>query len=209
MQAFALAQTITDKEQRVRVLAIIAEKLAEMGNITPAQAFAQPVAVKEWQVRVLAIVASGIEAAWSTYSCVIDQAVTLALKPWWFTHAKEQVEELVHIAEVQARVGDCTAAQKSYSQSVTAAQAIPESTYELKNRHHVLAEIAETQAKTGDIAQAPRERCPRAVHTLAPLAHNPTGSTTDDSKEQPDSSTCCQQVFVENCCRAVVEPPGA
>ena len=44
-------------------------------------------------------------------------------------------------------------------------------------------------------------RCPPPVHTLAPLAHNPTGPTTDHSREQPDnpcatkpdSSICCQQ----------------
>ena len=43
-------------------------------------------------------------------------------------------------------------------------------------------------------------RCPPPAHTLAPLAHNPTGPTTDDSEEQPDnpcatkpdSSICCQ-----------------
>ena len=46
----------------------------------------------------------------------------------------------------------------------------------------------------------------RLAHTLAPLAHNPTGSTTDCSREQPDnpcatkpdSSICCQQSRVRS-----------
>ena len=45
----------------------------------------------------------------------------------------------------------------------------------------------------GPCGQARGQRS-RVAHTLAPLAHNPTGSTTDCSREQPDSSICCQHL---------------
>ena len=75
VQAFALAQTITDKKQKVKSLLAIG--LAKVGSTTQLQELTQTLAVKEQQVRKLAIVATGRVADWSTYECVIDHALTL------------------------------------------------------------------------------------------------------------------------------------
>ena len=156
VQAFALAQTINDKEQKVKSLLAIAEESAKVGNTTEVQELTQPLAVKEQQVRKLAFLVTGLVADRSTYECVIDQALALVLDGLESRfNAKDKVDCLVDIAKLQAQTGDSTGARKSFSQAVTAAQALPESDdYEGWNRRGVLSDIAKAQAEVGDIARA-------------------------------------------------------
>ena len=155
-QAFTLAQTITDKEQKIRGLSAVAEELAKLGNTTDSRKLTQTFAAKEQQVGRQAILATGLVAAWSTYGCVIDQALTLVLNGLESSfHAKDYVTCLVDIAKLQAQAGDFTGARKSFSQAFTAAQALPEEDhYEGWNRHEVLSDIAKEQAGAGDVEQA-------------------------------------------------------
>ncbi len=155
-QAFTLTKTITDKEQKIRGLSAVAEELAKLDNTTDLRELTQPLAAKEQQVGRLAILATGLAAAWSTYECVIDQALTLVLKGLESSfHAKDYVTCLVDIAKLQAQAGDFTGARKSFSQAFTAAQALPEEDhYEGWSRRGLLCDIAKEQAGAGNVEQA-------------------------------------------------------
>ncbi len=159
-QAVALAQTITDNEERARAMANIAEVQAGAGNRTGAhESFTQALAAAErtddeQHVRLLADIAeaqsrAGDRAgAQESFTRAIKFANTIIGKEWaeWNSLAnvaKAHAQALVHIAGAQARVGDRAGARESFAQAIKIAHTIQNEI----DRAQVLAAIAEGQAR--------------------------------------------------------------